>query len=183
MTAVGSGFYDRLLDNPKSPYLGPVDDSPYLPMYRAVAALVPEGPVVELGCGTGRLAAMLIESHPYIGLDFAERLLEEARVYAPEGDFRLADLRTDPIPLAPTYVATEVLEHLDDDLALLQRLPLFATVVLSAPSFASESHVRWFPSQGDARRRYEQLLAIDHEEYVELPRKGAFFHILRGVRQ
>lgn len=181
--SVGADFYDRLLDNPKTPYLGPVADSPYLPMYRAVTALVPEGPVVELGCGTGRLAGMLIRSHPYIGLDFAERLLEEARAYAPEGDFRLADLRTDPIPPAPTYVATEVLEHLDDDLALLRRLPLFATVILSAPSFASESHVRWFADQGDARRRYDRLLLFDHEEFIDLPRKGAFFHILRGVRR
>lgn len=180
--SVGADFYDRLLDNPKSPYLGSVDDSPYLPMYRAVAALVPPGPVVELGCGTGRLAAMLTD-HPYIGLDFAERLLEEARAYCPGADFRLADLRTDPIPLAATYVATEVLEHLDDDLALLKRLPLFATVVLSAPSFDSESHVRYFPLKGEARRRYGDLLAIDHEEIVELPRKGAFFHILRGIRR
>ncbi len=181
--SVGAEFYDRLLDNPKTPYLGSVHDSPYLPMYRVVAALVPAGSVVELGCGTGRLAKMLIEAgHPYVGLDFAERLLEEARAYV-EGDFRLADLRTDPIPPAATYVATEVLEHLDDDLALLARLPLFATVVLSAPSFDSESHVRHFPERGSARERYEGLLAIDHEEYVDLPRKGAYFHILLGVRR
>ena len=181
MMAYEAGFYDRLLDNPATPYLGPVIDSPYLPMYLAVADLVPSGSVVELGCGTGRLAAILDRGASYVGLDFAPRLVEEASRHYPRATFWVADLRTDPIPDAQTYVATEVLEHLDDDLALIERLPIGATVVLSVPSFDSESHVRFFPEARSASERYGALLDIDVERYI--PIGTGYFHVLRGVRR
>ena len=117
----------------------------------------------------------------YVGLDFAPRLISEARRYEPRGDFRVADLRTDPIPDAEVYVANEVLEHLDNDLGLLRRLPKGSTVVLSVPSFDSRSHVRHFPKPSSARNRYGAALHIDHAEVIPLPR-GAFFHLLRGTR-
>ncbi len=184
--AAPAAFYDRLLDSPTTPFLRPVSESPYIDMYRAVTALVPRGSsVVELGCGAGQLAEMVRRRcGRYIGLDFSPRMIEQAQMHVMGGDFRLADLRTDPIPVAETYIATEVLEHLADDRGLLESLPVGATVIFSVPSFDSESHIRLFPNRGDARRRYEDLLTIDHESYVERrpPRLGVFFHVLRGTR-
>lgn len=155
----------------------------YDELWRHAAALVPRGAsVVELGCGTGRLAKLIVPNvRSYLGLDFSVRCITEARQNVPGADFRVSDVR-DPIPPAEVYVATEVLEHLDDDLGLLAQLPSWSTVVLSVPSFDSHSHVRWFPNRGDARKRYRDALAIDHEEFIKHGTKGRFFHLLRGTR-
>jgi len=155
----------------------------YLPLYIAAANLVPEGAnVVELGCGSGRFAELLlghVRLSSYLGLDFAPALIEEAMERAAAPLFAVADLRTDPIPLASVYVSLEVLEHLDDDLGLLQRLPSRSLVILSVPSFDSASHVRTFPEPGSARARYEPFLRIREEQRIDLP-NGAFFHLLAG---
>jgi trans-aconitate methyltransferase len=187
-TAPSPDFYDALLDDPTSAFLGSVEDSPYRELYQRVVALVRPGTVVvELGCGSGRLAMLLVDvAWAYIGLDFSKAMIEQARRDASRkfdlmGHFVVADLRTNYIPDADIYIATEVLEHLDDDLALLARLPSESTVILTVPSFDSESHVRTFPNPGDAVARYEGLLDIDTEERIDLPAAGAFFHLIRGT--
>ena len=178
-------FYDALVDDVSAPGMRLPEDSPYRELHQRVIERLPDGAsVVELGCGAGRLAGQLIatgKARSYVGLDFAPRVLGMAISHVPAGTFRLADLRSDPIPEAEVYVATEVMEHLDDDLAVLRRLPLGSTVILSVPSFDSESHVRHFPERGQARTRYAAVLAVATEEYVALPRGGRFFHLLSGV--
>lgn len=178
-------FYDALADDASAPGMRLPDDSPYRELDQRVIELLPDGAsVVELGCGAGRLAGQLMaagRAPSYIGLDFAPRVLDVATSRVPAATFRLADLRSDPIPEAEVYVATEVMEHLDDDLAVLRRLPLGSTVILSVPSFDSASHVRHFPERGQALTRYSVVLAVVTEEYVALPRGGRFFHLLSGV--
>ena len=176
-------FYDEALHNPRHASWLPLTDTPYRPLFEATARLIPDDlDVVELGCGTGRLAALIApRMRSYVGLDFSARRLEEARRYAPGLDFRLADLRTDPIPPAGLYVANEVLEHLTDDLGLLRRLPSGSQVVLSVPSFDSEAHIRCFQVWGEARARYAPLLDIDHADQVGHGRAGRFFHVIRGL--
>ena len=178
-------FYDEALDNPRHASWLPLEDTPYRPLFEATARLIPDDlDVVELGCGTGRLAALIAPRlRSYIGLDFSRRRLGEARHYAPAIDFRVADLRSDPIPPADLYVANEVLEHLADDLGLLRRLPAGSRVLLSVPSFHADAHVRFFPVWGEARDRYAPLLDIDSEARVEHGKAGRFFHVLRGRRR
>jgi len=66
-----------------------------------------------------------------------------------------------------TYVCLEVLEHLDDDCDLIGKLPAGARLILSVPSFESDTHVRWFDSFDDVTGRYDGLL--DFTETVVLP--------------
>lgn len=181
--AEGPKFYERVLNDPRNASWLPLDRNPYRPLYEATAALVPEGAsVVELGCGTGRLAPLILaRARSYVGIDFAPRLIREAKRYEPRGWFVVGDLRQ-AIPEAEVYVANEVLEHLDDDVGLLRRLPLGSVVIVSVPSFDSKSHVRWFPERGQAAERYGEVLAIDHTEYVMHGKAGRFFSLLRGVR-
>ena len=170
-------FYDERSANQK--YL-----ARYIPLYAAVLPLIRWGSrVVELGSGNGRMAAILLASEipsSYLGLDFAPETVKRAKLLV--GDvFRVGDLTTCDIPDADVYVTLEVLEHLDDDLGLLSRLPARRTVVLSVPSFDSASHVRHFPQAHSALRRYESVLDIDHDQAVPVPGKRAFFHLLRGI--
>lgn len=183
--AAPAEFYDRVLDDPHNSQWLPLERNPYRPLWERTAALVPaRSSVVELGCGTGRLASLLVRrARTYVGIDFAPRLIDEARRYVPRATFTVADLRTDPIPAADVYVANEVLEHLEDDRALIARLPTGALVVFSVPSFDSASHVRHFDARGQAAKRYADLVELDHIEYVRHGRAGRFFHLMRGRRR
>lgn len=169
-------FYDSLAHRSEA------SRSRYLPLYRAALGLIPAGArIVELGCGTGGFASLAIAAgHPYTGIDFSPEAVKIARRNARGGHFVIDDLRSCALPDGDAYVSLEVLEHLDDDLGLILRLPQASTVVLSVPSFDSESHLRWFSARGDARERFEWVLDIDHEEFIPLPR-GRFFHLIRGA--
>lgn len=183
--AEGPDFYDRALDDPRNSSWHPIEGNQYALLWRSTAAMVPEGAtVVELGCGTGRLASLIAgKAKHYVGLDFAPRCIAEARRFLPDVIFLVADLRSTPLPDADVYVANEVMEHLDDDRGLVERIPSGATVILSLPSFDSASHVRHFPERGQALHRYADLLDIDTVVYVPHGRRGRFFHLLRGVRR
>lgn len=153
----------------------------YIPLYEAAAALIPQdAKVVELGCGAGRFAPYALDrTEDYLGVDFAPALVEQARASNPTGLFEVRDLRTDALPRGEVYVLLEVLEHLDDDLALLRRIQWGRLVILSVPSFDSAAHVRKFPEEGSASARYGDLLRIEHEQVIPLP-SGAFFHLIAG---
>lgn len=51
--------------------------------------------VLDVGCGSGRpiAAAMLAAGHRVTGLDFAPAMIDLARRWFPQGDWRLADMR------------------------------------------------------------------------------------------
>ena len=67
---------------------------------RFADALPPKGTILDLGCGTGRpLAGWLIaEGFALTGADFSEPMLALARERWPDGDWRLADMRTLDFP-------------------------------------------------------------------------------------
>lgn len=102
---------------------------------RVVAGVVGEsieaGPVVEVGCGTGQIAEILLRSHPelrYVGLDLSEPMLDVARSRLGEFADR-TELRVvagDELPLEDaSYAAAfgvDVLHHVDDQTKLLRSL-------------------------------------------------------------
>ena len=112
-----------------------------LDVYLAAINLVPEEMmVIDLGCGTGRFAKWAsTNGFEYLGIDFAPAVIAEARRYCPDLEFRIGDLRSFEhdieLPDQVCYVLLEVLEHLDDDRDLLQRLAPGQPVVLSVPNF------------------------------------------------
>ena len=85
--------------------------------------------IVDVGCGSGRLAAALRERGPpvaYLGTDVVPELLDHARRHAPDGSWRFADVDGLTIPAADRsadmVVFFSVLTHLspDESLAYLQ---------------------------------------------------------------
>jgi SAM-dependent methyltransferase len=90
-----------------------------------------KGPVrlLELGCGHGAFAGEVLRAHPgisFVGLDGAETGVAIARRNVPAGVFIRVDL-ADPASLPEQYrgfathaVCSEVLEHVDDPVAVLR---------------------------------------------------------------
>lgn len=181
-TAAPAEFYDTILADPEALGLIPLEQSPWLPLYRAAAALIPAHmSLADLGCGTGRFAKLL-NRPDYIGIDFSVAAINEATRYADGfGTFIVGDLRDIPLPDAGTFVLLEVLEHLEEDIALLRRIPVGALVVLSVPSYESEAHLRQFEAPGSALDRYEDVLELCQWQRIRLRlRHDRYWHLISG---
>lgn len=89
----------------------------------ALLALIGDGsPVLEFGCGVGRLAG-LFEVEDYIGIDIAPPALAVARQALPGHRF---ELLADALPSAAVTFAHTVLLHIPDD-ALAGTMALFTS--------------------------------------------------------
>ncbi len=123
-----------------------------------IAPLLPDGEsVLEIGVGQGALGYRLAERYRYVGLELDEQALAVARSRIVRGTLVHGDLdaveeRFDLV------VATEVLEHLEDDVAALrlwrERLVPGGAVLLSVPAFP-ERFGPWDVKAGHFRR-YER---------------------------
>lgn len=184
-------FYDKAMCSLGSLALLPIDNSPWLPMYAEAARFIPSGhDVVDLGCGTGRFAYYLMNETSYYGnytgVDFSQDALSEASKYSAQEDFRCIDLndwQPDAERLgATTYVSLEVLEHLEDDLGLVAKIPPGHQFVFSVPNYESEAHVRWFRNARDIFDRYASFLTFRHWSLVELDDRKAI-HVWDSYRR
>ena len=75
---------------------------------------------LDLGCGTGKLTARLLEAgHPVTGVDFSDNMLAAARKKRPGAAFVQAELKAVPEKLAgqtfDCIVAAYALHHLPDE--------------------------------------------------------------------
>jgi ubiquinone/menaquinone biosynthesis C-methylase UbiE len=61
---------------------------------------LPEGPVLDAACGTGRLASLLIARHRVIGVDNSPEMLGRAREKFPQAEFLDGDLGALPVESA-----------------------------------------------------------------------------------
>lgn len=102
--------------------------------------------VLELGCGTGRMAARLLEAgHPVTAVDFSENMLVAARKNAPGAQFFQAELEEVPAKLGEAkydcIIAAYSIHHLPDDrkyallAALKEHLNPEGVIVLGDVSF------------------------------------------------
>jgi SAM-dependent methyltransferase len=187
----GQAFYDDRYTT-RSAYHVPYRLSPYYAMWTVIAdRLHRQGAtsVLEVGCGAGQLAAMLLESGVefYTGFDLSPVAIELAAGNAPGGHFSVANaFETDLFTTAryDTLVCTEVLEHVTEDRGLIARWPVGATCICSVPDFPAKAHVRFFsdgPEQ--VRQRYQDL--FEGFDVVTIPRpseKGGRFFLFEGRR-
>ena len=167
-----SKYYDNIFS--ADSYKKKPEDLPWFPLW---AALVQEikglgvERVIDLGCGTGHFAEMLHDELPdigYSGWDFSEVAIKEARERCPHKGFAFAvgDLReldfSDETKHHPTaFVCSEVLEHIEDDIELLKKIPEDSPILITVPDFDDPGHVRKFSGTFDVFDRYDPYIEIE----------------------
>lgn len=118
------------------------------------------GPILEIGCGTGQLAAALYDAklpNAYCGFDFSKVAVQKARERCPHYTFLVADALKTDIYTSMQYdivIATEVLEHINADLDLIRRIRAGARLFASVPNTPWPSHVRHFDHAKQVTDRY-----------------------------
>jgi SAM-dependent methyltransferase len=184
----GANFYDRMhteLNNNNVLAM-------FYPLFREVVdklRLHGSSSVLEVGCGSGFLAEMVMRNSKaaYRGFDFSQVAVQNAgsRTGHPEvffvGDARNARSYAFEYD---TIICTEVLEHIDADLEVVQNWSPGTWCACTVPNFDWESHVRFFRSEEEVRARYGEFIAI--ETVIRVPRPvmpgGDLRRYLRNLR-
>jgi SAM-dependent methyltransferase len=172
-----NAYYDRLFEagGHGGVYDLPYHHSAYLPLYRGVlrqARRMQAQAVLEVGCGTGAFAHLLTDNTEisYAGFDFSNVAIEKAHRRVKQfffvGDALDASSYTHPYD---TIVCTEVLEHIENDLGVIDHWRPGANCICSVPNFDSESHVRLFRSEHEVRVRYGSAIVIDRITRIKKP--------------
>lgn len=129
--------------------------------------------ILEVGCGSGFLANMILKEYDgiYSGFDFSAEAIHNAsnRTGRPElffvGDaLDGRSYRSD----YDTIICTEMLEHVDHDFEIIRLWHDATWCVCSVPNFDYAGHVRFFNTTGDVATRYGGL--IDIEGIIKIPR-------------
>lgn len=70
------------------------DTSDFAHIGRFISSVVPQGKILEVGCGAGQFSKYLMsKGFSVLGVDLSESMLELARKKVPGGDFRSMDMR------------------------------------------------------------------------------------------
>jgi 2-polyprenyl-3-methyl-5-hydroxy-6-metoxy-1,4-benzoquinol methylase len=170
-----SSVYDAL--HAQEELFVPVRKSFYYALYSYVVDEVERRglqSVIEVGCGTGALAELLMSRTPaqYHGFDFSTVGVQAATKRTGRADaFFVAD-GLDPASYKFPYtgiICTEVLEHITRDLDVVALWRSGAQCICSVPNFDYPTHVRHFRHEDEVRARYGDLIEIEKIARVAKP--------------
>jgi SAM-dependent methyltransferase len=173
MVQLGSDFYDRM--HAETDFA--ITKMRYKTLFRRVTDKVIDhrsGSILEVGCGSGLLAEMILKRHngDYHGFDFSPEAIRyaAARTGRPELFFIGDALDAQSYQRCyDTVVCTEVLEHVDRDLDLIRLWSDGTWCVCSVPNFAAKGHVRFFNNPKEVADRYGQIIQIEEITKVSRP--------------
>lgn len=159
-----AGYYDDMYATGEDRYRTPYYLCKYYFLWTVIADRVRRAGarrVLDIGCGPGRLAALLLEQGvgEYVGVDFSPVAVEMAgrNVPDPRATFLVGDARDAAIHAAHDYdilICTEVLEHVEADLEIVSRFRPGRRCICSVPNFPYPSHVRHFADAAEVAARY-----------------------------
>lgn len=139
--------------------------------------------ILEIGCGAGQFANMLFDNGftNYIGFDYAAEGVALARKNNPKraSQFFVADAFQTEL-MEKDYdlvICFEVLEHVQNDLTLLQRIQPGTQMLLSVPNFNDPYHVRYFKNEDEVRERYGKVMRISKVSVSMLSKTNCLYYI------
>jgi SAM-dependent methyltransferase len=143
--------------------------------------------LLDIGCGPGQFAAFLHDRGlgSYVGMDFSNECVRMARLACPGFKFVCEDALTSELFDSLEYdvvVATEFLEHIKDDLALMDRIRPGTRVYASVPNFSDLAHIRYFRSKEEVHARYGSGFNAFRVDEFPFGSGGMCFFLFEGVR-
>jgi len=130
--------------------------------------------ILEIGCGTGQLAHFLYDEgfKDYKGFDIDSDMVEKAKRNSKQNVFIAnAEDKENYIGEYNIIIATEVLEHLKDDLVVINLIKKGVNFLFSIPSFKCDGHLRWFNSAPEIMNYYYDCLYIKELRRLKNPSK------------
>jgi hypothetical protein len=121
----------------------------------------------------------------YVGLDFSHECIRMARLECPEFEFVCGDALTSELFDTLEYdvvVATEFLEHVEEDLALMNRIRPGTRLYASVPNFSDPAHIRYFRSKDEVYARYSSGFTGFRVDEFLFGSGGMRFFLFEGVR-
>lgn len=139
--------------------------------------------ILEVACGTGQFAHYLQDEKftNYVGFDFSKTALRQARGKSKQkllyDNARNKSLYTDDIDI---IIAIEFLEHVNDDLEIINLFPSRSNVIFSVPIGGGSSHVRRFENEEAINDRYK-----DDIDITQIRRYGDdhIWFVCKGVKR
>ena len=143
--------------------------------------------VLDLGCGPGQFGALLYEKgfRQYCGVDFSSECVELAKQMCPSFEFIVANVLETNVLESRDYdclLAMEFLEHVEEDLKVLQRVKAGTKLFGTVPNFPSVSHVRYFSSAEEVESRYAALFSAFRVDSFLKGAEGPTFYLFEGTK-
>lgn len=166
--------------------------SSYYPLWTVIVDRLrraPAGAILEVGCGSGQLAWAISDARiasSYCGFDFTRARIEQARRNCPNARFEVADAYSTDLFETFAYdavIATEFLEHVEGDLAVLRSIRTGARFIGTVPNFPYVSHLRHFRDCAEVEARYGGLFDSFSVSAIPANEKGKTFFLLEGIRR
>lgn len=130
--------------------------------------------IIDIGCGPGQFANLLFDNNifDYKGIDYSKEAIKIAKTLNStlSSNFYIDNAYTSSIFMEEYNIVTlfEVLEHMDEDIKIINRIKKGAVVLFSVPNYMSKGHVRYFSSKDEISNRYNSTVDIKeiHEFYI-----------------
>ncbi|ADJ29306.1 class I SAM-dependent methyltransferase [Nitrosococcus watsonii] len=141
--------------------------------------------ILEIGCGSGQLACLIRDKgvKEYHGFDFSPKRIIQAENACPEFNFSEQDaFKTDLFTTCDysAVVCTEFLEHVEDDIGVLNRIRSGAKFYGTVPNFPFESHVRHFKNESEVLARYRKCFQDLRVDVFLANDRGKTFYLIEG---
>lgn len=125
----------------------------------------------------------------YTGIDFSKQMIAHAKGLVPSFNFVCGDLRHPNIygmfKSHKVFTCLEALEHITDDISVLQQIPSGSYIVGSVPTSDYISHVRFFKTEKSVTNRYNKIIEFKDIVTIQLnPKKlKNKIYIFSGIKK